>query len=172
MLKLSTNPLISDLKNLKNLKKLKMVCPPWVRLGVSGPLAEHKSSILPETCCHMWMPLSKFNNFWHKVRILPDSCCHMVCQDRFEYPMGPQTCHGKPHVNASPQIPCLLFTWQRSACHNLVFCRKYAALWTSLLTYPSIFVYLVSKSLCWAPCAICVLQAIEIIWDTWKAWVF
>ena len=63
-----------------------MICPPWVRLGVSGPLAEHKSSILPETCRHM------------------------ACQDRFEYPMGPQTCHGKPYVNASPQIPCLLFT--------------------------------------------------------------
>ena len=87
MLKLSTKPLILDLKNLKNLKNLKMVCPPWVRLGVWGPLADIRSSILPETCRHM------------------------ACQDRFEYPMGPQTCPDRPYVNTSHQIWWVLLIW-------------------------------------------------------------
>ena len=60
-MRLSTNPLIVDLKNLKHLKKLKMVGPP------------------PTSGDCVWGPVPE-----HKVSILPDTYRHLGCQDRFE----------------------------------------------------------------------------------------
>ena len=112
MLRLSTKPLILDLKNLKKIKRIKNGLPPLYQIGCPRPLAKHESGILPETCRHM------------------------ACQGRFEYPMGPQTCPDRPYVNTSHQIWWLLLEstkkYQiRSYCHD--FCGfRFKNIWKML----------------------------------------